>query len=167
MSEGILEAIKSLPGDLVVIIMSMLPVSEVRGGIPAGLLLAVVFATLSVVPILLWLEPAIRVLSRNRLLKRFFGWVLNHARHKSHLIDKYGIYGLAFIVSLPIPGAGAYTGAILASLRGIPLKHSLACMFVGLIIQASIVTAACVGLLQVPFIEKFTTPGWVLLVLGR
>jgi len=173
MSEAILQGLRSLPGDLVVIIMSVLPVSEVRGGIPAGLLLdvplwrtfvlAVVFATLAVVPILLWLEPLIRMLSRAPLLARLLNWVLEHARRKNHIIDKYGIYGLTFIVSLPIPGAGSYTGAILASLRGMPLRQSLGCVVVGLIIQSAVVTAACMGLLQFPFAEKLTIEGFLLL----
>ena len=83
MSEAVQEALRGwgIPGDLIVIILSALPVSELRGGIPAGFVLdlpvwrtfvlAVVANVLSVVPILLWAEWAASKLGRWPPLGRF------------------------------------------------------------------------------------------------
>jgi uncharacterized membrane protein len=166
-SDAILEAVKALPGELVVVIMSMLPVSELRGGIPAGVLLhvplwrtiplAIIANVLAVVPFLLWFDAIVRALSRWRIAKRFFDWVLARARRKSGIVDKYGPIGLTLFVAIPFPATGAWTGAIIAVLRGLPFWRSLTCIALGVAIAATVVTLACLGLVQVPFIEKVVT----------
>ena len=177
MTDAILEAIKSWPGDMVVIVLSLLPVSELRGGIPAGillhvplwriLLLAITANVMAVVPLLLWFDPAVRVLGRVRLLKRFFDWILGRARRKSKIIDRYGVFGLTLFVAIPLPVTGAWTGAIIAVVRGLPFWRSLACISLGVCIAATVVTLACLGLVQIPFLGKVVAEAAMTSPVGR
>ncbi|MGD8238493.1 MAG: small multi-drug export protein [Armatimonadota bacterium] len=159
MSEAIQEALRGwgIPPDLIVIILSALPVSELRGGIPAGFVLdmpvwrtflfAVVANVLSVVPILLWAEPAARTLGRWPPLGRFFDWLFARARRKSGIVDKYGVFGLALFVAIPLPVTGAWTGSMIAVVLGLDFYKSLGCVILGVLIAGVVVTLASLGVI--------------------
>jgi uncharacterized membrane protein len=144
---------------VVVAILSALPVSELRGGIPAGVLvmklpvwqtvpLAVVTNVAIVVPVLLWAEPVANRLRRFRVLDRFFTWLFDRARRKSVIVRKYGILGLTLFVAIPLPMTGAWTGALIAVILGINFWKSLLCVTLGVVIAATVVTLVCTGALE-------------------
>ncbi len=162
---------------LIVVTLSMAPVSELRGGIPAGLVmhlpltvvlpLAVLANIVAVVPVLLWLEPLARMLGRVRLLGRFFDWVFGRARRRSEIVDRYGVLGLTLFVAIPLPVTGAWTGAVIAVVMGLPFWRSLACIAFGVLIASVLVTLGCLGLLQIPFIERVVVQAFATFPAGR
>jgi len=57
---------------------------------------------------------------------------------KSERIEKYEFWGLALFVGIPLPGTGAWTGALIASLLGIDIKKSSLAIFVGIMMATVI-----------------------------
>ena len=111
------------------IIWSLLPVSELRGGIPVALAngvnpflayFACVFANLLVVPIVfLFLNTAHIILMKINIYKSTFNNFLKNVHRKTHKkVEKYGFLGLTLFVMIPLPITGAYTGTIAAWLFG-------------------------------------------------
>ncbi len=160
MSETLQEALHNwgIPRDLIVVLLSAMPVSELRGGIPAGFvldipvwrcfLLAVVANVLSVVPILLWAEPAAKFLGRWAPLGRFFDWLFARARRRSGIVEKYGVFGLTLFVAIPLPVTGAWTGSMIAVVMGLNFYKSLACVTLGVLIAGVVVTLASMGVIS-------------------
>ncbi len=152
---ALFEAIKELPPPLVVAIMSALPISEVRGGIPAGLLLgmplwqilpiAVACNVLSVVPIILWFNPVADWLSQRGHLVWLVNKLLARARSKKPMVDRYGVYAITLFVAVPLPMTGAWTGSLVAAVFEMDFWRALACMVVGVLIAAAIVSLLCYG----------------------
>jgi len=141
---------------LSVIITTMLPVAELRGGIPVGIIalglppalvipLAIIVNCLIFFPIyfgltLLYDRFFIRYSWARRLVDRV------HRRGKPYL-DKYGIPGLIILVGIPLPVTGAWTGTIIAWLLGLEWKRSFLAVCVGVVIAACIVSLITFGLI--------------------
>lgn len=133
-----------LPPAGVVVLISALPIVELRGSIPVGINLfhlnpALVFA-LSVagnmlpVPLILWLfKPISERASRSKAGQRFFGWLTHRARSKASEVEKYEFLGLAIFVAIPLPATGAWTGAMIGSLLGIRFWRATASVFLGVL----------------------------------
>lgn len=142
-----------------IFILSMLPLTELRVTIPLAItqgmtpwlafLLAVAGNLVPVMPILLLLTPLERGLSRfpraGFLLQKF----LKKTRAKGKQVKKYGAFGLALFVAIPLPGTGAWTGAALAWLFGIPYRIAFLAIGVGVVIAGFLVTIASMGLVKV------------------
>jgi uncharacterized membrane protein len=171
MSEQLQHALSSagVPAWLVVAILSALPISEVRGGIPAGFALGLplwrtlVFAipcnVLSVVPVLLWFEPASRYLGDKPVVGGFIRWLLRRARKREDLVRRYGVFALTLFVAIPLPVTGAWTGSIVASVFGLDFWRSLACMLLGVCIASAVVSLVCLGVLGIGDLLRISTSG--------
>ena len=141
--------------ELIVIITSVLPILELRGGIPVAvwldlpwyyaLLLAVIGNLLPVPFILLFLEAATRLLSRVPLFKKWLDWLFERTRKRGKIIQKYKRIGLVLFVAIPLPVTGAWTGSLAAVLFGVSFKHAFLSILAGVIIAGIIVT--CLTLL--------------------
>jgi uncharacterized membrane protein len=142
---------RGLSPKFVVVAIAMLPVVELRGAVPVGILLfnmpwwqAVLWSVLgNIVPIvlvLLLLEKIVALLGRVPVLKRFFDWLYERARSKSTSVQKYEFWGLATFVGIPLPGTGAWTGAVVAEVIGMSYWRALAAIFVGVLMAAAVVT---------------------------
>lgn len=153
MSETVIEALRGLPGPLVVLVAAMLPVSELRGAIPAGLLVyrmpvAVVLALALVgnfapVPFIVYLlDPVsawLRV--RSRIADRFFTWLFERTRRKhTKRFERLEEFALITFVAVPLPFTGAWTGALAGFLFGVPPRKALPLIAVGILIAATVVT---------------------------
>ncbi|MDD3717518.1 MAG: small multi-drug export protein [Actinomycetota bacterium] len=148
------EALEGIPSFLVVMIISMLPIFELRGGIPAGAALgmpvwkAAVFAVIGnmiPIPFILWfLGPVSRWLSEHsRLMNRFFDWLFTRTRRKhTKSFERWKEVALMIFVAIPLPITGAWTGAVAAFLFGIPTKVALPFIFFGVVIAALVVSLA-------------------------
>lgn len=134
--------------------MSMIPVVELRGAIPYGIakgLPAVLTFFLAVVGNLLPV-PLIMLLVRRIFarLRRIPWWEkrirsLEHrARLKGRLVRRYRLPGLVLLVAIPLPGTGAWTGALVASLLNIRLRYALPAITVGVLI-AGLLTLVITG----------------------
>jgi len=141
--------------ELVIIIVSALPISELRGAIPVGinifdmpwyttLPLAILGNMLPVPLILLFLNAVTRLLNRLAIFQRFFTWLFDSAQRKGQLIKKYRQIGLILFVAIPLPVTGAWTGSIAAVLFGIPFKQAMPGIFIGVVIVGIIVTCLSV-----------------------
>jgi uncharacterized membrane protein len=142
---------KGLSPELVVVLIAALPVVELRGAVPVGIFLfrmpwwqALLWAVLGniapIVVVLLLLDRIVAWLSRVPLFRRFFEWLFARARSKSASIEKYEFWGLATFVGIPLPGTGAWTGAVAAEVLGLSYWKALLSIFVGVLMAATVVT---------------------------
>ena len=138
------------------IFVSMVPVIELRGAIPiaVGLKLPLLSAfTLSVVgnmiPIPFILLFIVKIFDWMKTKNNFFGRVANKmveiAEKKHETVDKYGWIGLCILVAIPLPGTGAWTGALVAGVFRIPFWKAMAAIFTGVLIAGVIVLAVSYG----------------------
>lgn len=133
------------------ILLSLLPVAELRGGLPYAYLtgspiwlayLVCVVANFFVGPIMfLFLETVHKWLIKWNLYQKLFEIIIRRVRRKtSHLIEKYGFWGITLFVAIPLPVTGAYTGTIAAWLFGLDKKRSLLAVLAGVCIAGLIVS---------------------------
>lgn len=138
------------------LLMAMTPVVELRGAIPYGLAnglnpwltyLAAVIGNMIPVPFIMifirqiffWLRQ------KSNWLRDRVDWLINRAERKSELVRKYALVGLTILVAIPLPGTGAWTGALVAALMDIRLRLSFPSVFLGVLIAGIIVTAIGLG----------------------
>jgi uncharacterized membrane protein len=156
--EQLLESIQQLPPPLAVFVVSMLPVFELRGGIPVGYamgmgspvfiyLVAVAGNFAPVLPILTLLGPAERLLRRFKTMDRFFDWLFRRTISRSDLIRRYQSLGLILFVAIPAPMTGAWTGSIAAYLFKLPLRLAIPCIILGILIAGVVVTLVSQGVI--------------------
>jgi uncharacterized membrane protein len=148
------EAMEGFPSWLVVMIISMLPIFELRGGIPAGAALgmpvwkAAIFAVIGnmiPIPFILWfLDPFSRWLSKHsKTMDRFFNWLFARTRRKyTQSFERWQEFALMLFVAIPLPITGAWSGAVAAFVFGIPNRVALLYIFFGVCIAAVIVSLA-------------------------
>jgi len=138
------------------VIWSMLPVFELRAGIPIAIagginpLLAYVFcvaANLLVFPFgFLFLEFVHYRFLHTRTYRAAFDRVMERTRRKSKgWIEKYGILGLAFLVAIPLPGTGVYTGTLAAWFFGMRVRDAFVGVLIGTLVAGAIVLALSLG----------------------
>lgn len=142
---------RGLSPELVVVLIAALPIVELRGAVPVGILFfcmpwwkAVLWAVLGniapIIIVLFLLERIVAWLSHIALFRRFFEWLFARARSKSASIQKYEFWGLATFVGIPLPGTGAWTGAVAAEVLGLSYWKALLSIFVGVLMAATVVT---------------------------
>ena len=135
--------------------MAALPISELRGAIPVAIgvydfpwyyayLFSVIGNLLPVPFILLLLNRLIPLLSRIRFLDRLMQWYLSWTKRRTKTIERYGWFGLALFVAVPLPVTGAWTGSVLAVLLGMKFKYAFSSITSGVVIAGAIVTSAVV-----------------------
>lgn len=142
---------KGIHPGIAVLLISMLPIFELRGGIPAGINLfnmspyivvpiAIVGNMIPVIPILLLLGPLSKLLSRIKIFRIFFDWLFKRTRSKSAVVERYKSIGLMLFVAIPLPVTGAWTGSVAAFLFNIRFHNAILSILFGVFIAAVIVT---------------------------
>lgn len=136
--------------DIVIFIISLLPILELRGGLIAATLMGVpyvkaliicIIANIIPIPfILLFINKIFEWLKRFKTSGRFVNWLETRTLKRRKQIDKWGFLGLILFVGIPIPGTGAWTGALLASLLRIPVKRSSVAIGIGILLAAAIMS---------------------------
>jgi len=137
-------------------ILSMLPVAELRGGIPLAiyngfdplLALAVgVAANFAIIPVIFLFLDYLHVhFMKIRWYKRVFDHFLEHTRRRMHRhVERYGYWALFFFVAMPLPLFGGYTGTLGAWFFEMERKKALLVIAGGLLLSGIIVTAIVVG----------------------
>ena len=137
---------------------AMIPVVELRGAIPVGVAAGLPPAVACAVAILgnLLPVPFIMLLARwvfnwlrdSRLFGSKIVWLERRAHLKGRIVRRYRLPGLVVLVAIPLPGTGAWTGALVASLLDIRLRNALPAILAGLVIAGGITTAVTLGLIQ-------------------
>lgn len=155
--EWFMNVLHGLSGELVALIISMVPLLELRGGLLAASLLQVdilkavplcILGNVIPVPFILWfITPIFTALKKTRLFRPMVEKLEKKAMSKSEKIEKGYFWGLALFVGIPLPGTGAWTGALIAALLNIPPKKALPAILLGILIATVIMAAVSYGLL--------------------
>jgi len=136
------------------LLVAAVPVIELRGAIPYGIamgltpwetFIAAIIGNLLPVPFIMLLIRRIFDFLRKR---PFWESKIEHLEKKAHLkgkvVKKYRTPGLILLVAIPLPGTGAWTGALVASLLDIRMRTAIPAIFAGLLIAGIIVlTVSC------------------------
>lgn len=141
---------------ILTLLVSMLPVVELRGAIPVGVsmginpwvamgvsiignMIPVPFIILFIRRIFEWMKVRIPKLGNaiNRLETK--------AEGKWEKVGKYELLGLAILVAIPLPGTGAWTGALIAAIMNIRIKYAIPTILLGVIVAGFLVTGVTYG----------------------
>ena len=136
-----------------VLIISMLPIAELRGAIPYGVahglplvkvwIVSIVGNMIPIPFILFLLSPIEKFFRRWKLWDNLLDKVFDYTRRKTRKsIEKWEALSLIIFVAIPLPVTGAWTGSLAAYLFGLDIKKSIAYIFIGVLIASFIVTAA-------------------------
>ena len=144
--------------ELIVFIISLMPILELRGGLLAASLLRVpalrayvisIIGNVIPVPfILLFISKILEWMgkSKTKWVNNLANWVHRKADKHKGPIEKYGYVGLILFVGIPLPGTGAWTGCLIASLLGLDKKKSFLCAMVGILIASIIMMIISYGI---------------------
>ena len=134
---------------------AMIPFIELRGSIILGASLGIpwwqnfiisVLGNMLPVPfILLFLRWFLEVMKKIGFLSGIARWLERKADKNKDKVDKYGFWGLVILVAIPLPGTGAWTGSLVASLMRINFWKALLANFIGVLIAGVIITLAAYG----------------------
>ncbi|KAL7480163.1 hypothetical protein ACHAW6_005869 [Cyclotella cf. meneghiniana] len=136
-----------LPDLAVLAVISALPVVELRGAVPVGIWMGLPASQVLIVCVLGNMAPIVPLLFllRNERLKKLMAPVLSRAEKKSANLGVGSLQkqwaSLAAFVGIPLPGTGAWTGAMGAFLLGMPTAAALTSIFAGVVAAGCIVTA--------------------------
>ncbi len=151
----------SVPGEIIIFIISLFPVLEVRGGMIAAKLLDVdlikaffICYAGNIIPIpfiLLFIRKIFAFLKKYEKGGKLVEKLENRSMAKSDKVLKYKRWGLLLFVAVPLPGTGGWTGALIAALLDIRMRSSLPIIALGVLIADLIMTAFSYGLLGAIF----------------
>ena len=137
-------------------LISMVPVLELRAGIPYGVslgldyhraALAAILGNLFPVPIIILFVRQVFAWLRKKS-GRLDAWISgmeNKAELKGEKVRRYGALGLVLLVAIPLPGTGAWTGALVAVVLGLRMRDALPAIIAGVVIAAAIVLGLTYG----------------------
>ncbi len=141
---------------LMTIIISMAPVLELRGAIPiatanglnfwVAIVCAIIGNMIPVPFIIIFIRKIFALLRKLSLkLDKIVRKIEERARKKSDVVLKYAFWGLVILVAIPLPGTGAWTGALVAAMLDMRLKKALPAIGFGVVIAAIIVAFVTYG----------------------
>ena len=139
-----------------VFIISMIPILELRGGLLAASLLKISAAKAlpicivgNIIPIpfiLLFIRQIFKWMKKTKTFRGLITKLENRAMGKSDQIKRYEFLGLLLFVGIPLPGTGAWTGALIASLLEVDIKKSSIAILCGLFMASVIMYIVSYGI---------------------
>lgn len=157
---GLFGGFSSIPfyKELVVFIISLMPILELRGGLIAAALLDLnpvsayiisIIGNVLPVPFILWFINSILEWMRNsKRFKKVAKWLDKKVEKNKDSIEKYGFWGLVLFVGIPLPGTGAWTGCLIASVLEMDRKKSFLAAAIGIVMASIIMMILSFGLLK-------------------
>lgn len=145
---------------LYVFVISMVPIVELRGAIPVGYGMGLPFfvnyiicciGNLIPVPfILLFIKWLLNFMSSSKIgfFNKTANFVLKKAEKNKGKITKYATWGLFLFVAIPLPGTGAWTGALVASLLDMKRSRAMLSITAGVIVAGLIMSLICYGFID-------------------
>ena len=135
------------------------PVGELRFGLPYGIALGLDYPLALMAALLGNIIPVPFIIV---YIKRVFAWMRTHlpvfnsfitrmekkADLKGETVEKYGPVGLLLFVAIPLPGTGAWTGALIAALLDMKTEKAVPYIMLGVCIAASIMTLVTYGVIH-------------------
>ena len=138
-----------------VFFISMIPLLELRGGLLAASLLKIPAVTAiplciagNIIPIpfiLLFIRKIFKVMKKTKIFRGLIQKLEDRAMGKSDQVKKYEFWGLTLFVGIPLPGTGAWTGSLIASLLEIDIKKSSLAILTGIIMATVIMYVVSYG----------------------
>jgi len=137
------------------IFITFMPAIELRGSIPFGFVsnqlhwfwVALICTGANIVVgflVYFLLEWIIKLMTLFAPLGRLWKWYVRRTQAKIHdAVEKYGEWGLAIFIGVPLPGTGAYSGALAAYLLGMSFRKFAVANILGVVIAGVIVTVVC------------------------
>lgn len=145
------------PKEILVFIISMIPILELRGSILAAgflkmnflstFIIAVLGNFLPIPFILLFIDKIFAWMKKTRF-KKFAEKLEQTALSKSEQIQKYGKWGLFLFVAIPLPGTGAWTGSLIASLFRMKPRQALPYIFLGIVAAGLVMSLLSFGIIK-------------------
>ncbi len=146
--------------EIIVFLISLMPILELRGGLIAaallglkpipsyiisivGNLIPVPFILLFINKILAWMRTC-----KIKCLNSFANWLDAKVEKNKSQIEKYGYWGLVLFVGIPLPGTGAWTGCLIASVLELDRKKSFIATVIGVFIASIIMMILSFGILK-------------------
>lgn len=145
--------------ELIVFVISLLPILELRGGLIAAALLKLnpipsyiisIIGNIIPVPFILLLIAKILDKMRNSKVKffnKFAGFLDSKVEKHKGQIEKFGYWGVVLFVGIPLPGTGAWTGSLIASVLELDRKKTFAAVLLGIFIASIIMMLISFGVL--------------------
>ena len=143
---------------LYVFFCAMVPLIELRGSVLIGagmgmpwltnLALSVIGNMLPVPFILLFIRRILAWMHKTKHFKGVAEWLEKKAHSKSDRVLRYASLGLVLFVGIPLPGTGAWTGALIAALLDMRMKYSLPAIFAGVCLAGVIMCCASYGMVS-------------------
>ena len=161
--EAIISSFSGLQGipfgkEIIVFIISLMPILELRGGLIAASLLGLdplrsyiisIIGNIIPVPFILWLINSIlEWMRKSKRFSKVAKWLDKKVDKHKGQIEKYGFWGLILFVGIPLPGTGAWTGCLIASVLEMDRKKSFIAALIGIFIASIIMMVISFGLLK-------------------
>ena len=141
---------------LLTFLVAMVPVVELRGAIPFGVVRGLNLWTAIIASVLGNLVPVPFIIL---FIRRIFAWMRAHmpkldglvtrmekkAEKNRAAVEKYAFWGLAILVAIPLPGTGAWTGALVAAMMEMRLTRAFPAIVIGVVIAGVIVSIITYG----------------------
>ena len=138
-------------------LISMIPIIELRGSIPMGfvvglpwyasLICSIMGNILPVPVILLFVVKVFEFMKKHNILTKFVNKMEQKAMNRSEKVSKGEFWGLMLFVAIPLPGTGAWTGALIAALLKMNRRDSFLSILLGVTIAGTIITLGTYGVL--------------------
>ena len=157
---GLFDGLRSIPfgKELIVFLISLMPILELRGGLIAAALLGLnvvpafiicLIGNLLPIPFILWfITPIFNKLKKTKHLSKLVNKIEKKALSKKDKIEKAEFWGLLFFVGIPLPGTGGWTGSLIASLINMDKKKAMLAITCGVLLAGLIVGSLSFGLLK-------------------
>lgn len=146
-----------LSAEMIIFLVSMIPILELRGGLLVASLLHVdmwraipicIIGNAIPIPfILLLINKVFELMKKYNIFKGLVLKLEEKAMGKSDTIQKYEFWGLMTFVGIPLPGTGAWTGALIAALLHIKTKKAIPAIALGLVMATIIMSILSYGIL--------------------
>ena len=142
---------------ITVFVISLMPILELRGGLIAASLLKVppvpayiisIIGNLIPIPLILWfLDYVFDFMKKHNILKKFVLFCERKGNEKKDSIEKYGFWGLVLFVGVPLPGTGAWTGCLIATMLRMDKKKAFLATLLGVVMASIIMMLVSYGVL--------------------
>lgn len=136
-------------------LISMVPIAELRASIIFGaakglewyivIPISIVGNLLPVPFILLFIRKLLEWMKTTKHFSKFALWLEAKAEKNTARVLKYAFFGLVLFVGIPLPGTGAWTGALVAAMIDMRMKSALPAIFLGLLLASAIMGLASYG----------------------
>ncbi len=148
---------------LVTLIVSMLPVVELRGAIPIGASLGLPVWQAAVISMVGNILPTPFIIAfvrevmdwlrgKSARARRFVSWLeAKGSGKKADRVRQAEFWGLLLFVAIPLPGTGAWTGALVAALLNMRMRQALPPIILGVLIAGIIISLATAGVISLLF----------------